>query len=95
MTPKLIKEKFMKNSNTNKLKIPVDVVALFTYGLNPCEPLRFRRQGSPEQKVTGLLSSKVRFVGENALHIFNVLVGSSKYELEFNSESLHWSLTEI
>lgn len=84
----------MKNLNTTEnTKEPVDVVALFTYGLNPCEPLRFKRSGGREQRVTSLLSSKVRFMGESALHIFCVLVGTEQYQLEFNSENLHWSLT--
>lgn len=86
----------MKNFNINENKQePVEVMALFTYGLNPCEPLRFKRKGQREQTVTNLLRTKIRFLGAGAEHIFDVLSGRQEYRLIFNSETLHWRLVEM
>lgn len=86
----------MKNINNPENKQePVEVMALFTYGLNPCEPLRFKRTGQREQTVTSLLRTKIRFLGAGAEHIFDVLSGRQEYRLIFNSESLHWRLIQM
>ena len=81
----------MKNFNKNKTE-RVEVMALFGYEMTPCQPLTFRRQGESETEVTELLATQIRFVGEVALHIFDVLVGREQVRLEFNSKDLSWSL---
>ncbi|MBR3246386.1 hypothetical protein IKF87_00670 [Candidatus Saccharibacteria bacterium] len=82
----------MKNFNNNKSE-RVEVMALFGYEMTPCQPLTFRRRGESETEVTELLATQIRFVGEVALHIFDVLVGKERVRLEFNSRDLSWSLT--
>ena len=79
----------MKNFNKNKT---VEVMALFGYEMTPCQPLSFRRRGEEETEVTELLATQIRFVGDVALHIFDVLVGRDKVRLEFNSRDLSWRI---
>ncbi len=79
----------MKNFNKNKT---VEVMALFGYEMTPCQPLTFRRRGEEETEVTELLATQIRFVGDVALHIFDVLVGREKIRLEFNSRDLSWRI---
>ena len=69
-------------------------MALFGYEMTPCQPLNFRRQSESETEITELLQTQIRFVGEVALHIFDVLVGREKFRLEFNSRDLSWYLTQ-
>ncbi len=83
----------MKNFNKNKLE-RVEVMALFGYEMTPCQPLTFRRQGESETEITELLQTQIKFAGEVALHIFDVLVGREKLRLEFNSRDLSWYLTQ-
>ena len=80
----------MKNFNKNNKQ--VEVMALFGYEMTPCQPLSFRRRGEEETEVTELLATQIRFVGDVALHIFDVLVGREKVRLEFNSRDLSWHL---
>jgi hypothetical protein len=87
--------KNFNNTNTDKQPEPVEVMALFTYGLNPCEPLRFKRKGQRETTITDLIRTKIRFLGAGAEHIFDVMAGRHEYRLTFNSETLRWNLTEI
>ena len=82
----------MENFNKNP-KEKVEVMALFGYEMTPCQPLTFRRKGESETEVTELLATQIRFVGETALHIFDVLVGREKARLYFNSQDLSWYLT--
>lgn len=79
----------MKNFNNNKT---VEVMALFGYEMTPCQPLTFRRHGEEETEVTELLATQIRFVGDVALHTFDVLVGREKVRLEFNSRNLSWRI---
>ncbi len=79
----------MKNFNKNKT---VEVMALFGYEMTPCQPLTFRRRGEEETEVTELLATQIRFVGDVALHIFDVLVGRERIRLEFNSRDLSWRI---
>ena len=79
----------MKNFNKNKT---VEVMALFGYEMTPCQPLTFRRRGEEETEVTELLATQIRFVGDVAFHIFDVLVGREKVRLEFNSRNLSWRI---
>ena len=68
----------------------VEVMALFGYEMTPCQPLSFRRSGDQrETEVTELLRTQVRFVGQVALHVFDVLVGRDKVRLEFNSRDFN------
>lgn len=83
----------MKNFNKNKTE-KVEVMALFGYEMTPCQPLTFRRRGESETEVTELLQTHIRFAGEVALHIFDILVGREKMTLEFNSRDLSWYLTQ-
>ena len=82
----------MKNFNKNQ-KEQVEVMALFGYEMTPCQPLTIRRRGAKETEVTELLRTQIRFVGGNALHIFDVLIGRDKVRLEFDSRNLSWHLT--
>ena len=82
----------MKNFNKNKTE-RVEVMALFGYEMTPCQPLTFKRRGDSEVEVTELVHTQMRFVGQAALYIFDVLVGREKVRLEFNSTDLSWHLT--
>lgn len=81
----------MRNFNKNKAE-RVEVMALFGYEMTPCQPLTFRRRGESETEVSELIATQIRFVGDTALHIFDVLVGREQVRLEFNSRDLSWSL---
>ena len=82
----------MKNFNKNNKTERVEVMALFGYEMTPCQPLSFRRRGESETEVTELLATQMRFVGDVALHIFDVLVGRERVRLEFNSRDLSWQI---
>ncbi|MBR0465314.1 hypothetical protein IJJ02_00800 [Candidatus Saccharibacteria bacterium] len=82
----------MKNFNKNNKTERVEVMALFGYEMTPCQPLSFRRRGESETEVTELLATQIRFVGDVALHIFDVLVGRERVRLEFNSRDLSWQI---
>ena len=83
----------MKNFNKNKTE-QVEVMALFGYEMTPCQPLTFRRKGESETEVTELLRTQIRFAGQATLHIFDILVGREKMQLEFNSVDLSWTLID-
>ena len=82
----------MKNFNKNNKTERVEVMALFGYEMTPCQSLSFRRRGESETEVTELLATQIRFVGDVALHIFDVLVGRERVRLEFNSRDLSWQI---
>ena len=84
----------MKNFNiNNNTKERVEVMALFGYEMTPCEPLSFKRRGDIEaEEVTELLESQVRFSGNFARHIFDVMVGKKHCRLEFDAKTLYWYL---
>ena len=82
----------MKNFNKNKTE-RVEVMALFGYEMTPCEPLSFKRRGGSEsEEVTELLERQVRFDGNFARHIFDVMVGKKHCRLEFDAKTLFWYL---
>ena len=83
----------MKNFNKNN-KEQVEVMALFGYEMTPCQPLTYRRRGERETEVTELLRTQIRFAGQAAIHIFDVLIGHKQARLEFNSMDLSWYLTQ-
>lgn len=96
MTPKIIKLKelvMLNNSNFKNKPEPVEVMALFGYEMTPCQPLTFRQRGGKEVEITELLRAHIKFTGDIAYHIFDVLVGQKRYQLEFNSVDLSWNLT--
>ena len=71
----------------------IAVIATFGEGLNPCRPLKFRRNNGREITVSeiGLRHPSVK--GKRTLHIFDVTDGAADYRLEFDSERLTWHLT--
>lgn len=82
----------MKNINNSKQE-RVEVMALFGYEMTPCQPLSFKRRGDvAEVEVTEMLSSRIQFAGDAAMHIFDVLAGRERYVLSFNSLDLSWGL---
>ena len=83
----------MKNFNKNNKTEQVEVMALFSYAMTPCQPLTFRRRGQTETEVTELLRTHIHFAGQATLHIFDILVGREQMRLEFNSSDLSWHLT--
>ncbi|MBR2587102.1 hypothetical protein IKE71_01860 [Candidatus Saccharibacteria bacterium] len=83
----------MKNNQTKSER--VEVMALFGYEMTPCQPLSFKRRGEPEVEVTELLRSHIKFVGITAHHIFDIVAGSTRYMLEFNSTDLSWHLETV
>lgn len=71
----------------------VEVIAIFSDGLNMCKPVRFRRQSGREIEITeiGLRHPAPR--GVKAVHIFDVTDGGADYRLELDAERLTWHLT--
>ena len=82
----------MKN-NINK-KEQVEVMALFGYEMTPCQPLSFKKRGQVgETEVTGLLGTHIKFMGDVAIHFFDVVAGKTRYILAFNSKDLSWHIS--
>jgi hypothetical protein len=85
----------MKNINNQLAKSePVEVMALFNYSRIPCQPLYFRKAGEDKIEITETIGAKIKFVGNTAKHIFQCVVGKMHCQLEFDSTSLAWTLTE-
>ena len=82
----------MKNNKTTER---VEVMALFGYEMTPCQPLTFKKRGESEVEVTELLRTRIKFVGTAAHHIFDIIAGTTRYMLEFNSTDLSWHLTRV
>lgn len=72
----------------------VEVMALFNYNRIPCQPLYFRKAGEGEVEITETISSRIKFVGNSAKHIFQCVVGKLNCQLEFDTASLAWTLIE-
>ncbi|MBR3319126.1 hypothetical protein IKG06_01305 [Candidatus Saccharibacteria bacterium] len=83
----------MKNNKT--ITERVEVMALFGYEMTPCQPLTFKKRGESEVEVTELLRTRIKFVGTAAHHIFDIIAGTTRYMLEFNSTDLSWHLTRV
>ena len=81
----------MKN-NINNNQERVEVMALFGYEMTPCQPLNFKKHSGEEFEVTELLQTHIRFIGNTAIHIFDVIAGQSNYQLSFNATDLSWHL---
>ena len=71
----------------------VQVIAVFGTGLNPCQPVRFRRASGREVEVSEIGLYHPTTAGRRTLHIFDVTDGEADYRLEFDSERLTWHLT--
>ncbi|MBQ2638917.1 MAG: hypothetical protein Q4E70_00055 [Candidatus Saccharibacteria bacterium] len=83
----------MKNFNNKEER--VEVMALFGYEMTPCQPLTFKRRGEEEIEVTELLKTQIRFVGNSAKHIFDVVAGRETYRLTFDAKDLSWFATSV
>ncbi len=83
----------MKINNTKEER--VEVMALFGYEMTPCQPLTFKRRGEEEIEVTELLKTQIRFAGNTAKHIFDVVAGHENYRLVFDSSDLSWYSARI
>ena len=81
----------MKN-NINNNQARVEVMALFGYEMTPCQPLNFKKRSGEEFEVTELLQTHIRFIGNTAIHIFDVIAGQSNSQLSFNATDLSWHL---
>lgn len=71
----------------------IEVLASFGEGLNPCNPLRFRRASGREITVTEIGLRHPSSTGMRTIHMFDVTDGGADYRLEFDSERLTWHLT--
>jgi hypothetical protein len=71
----------------------IDVLASFSEGLNPCNPIRFRRASGREITITEIGLRHPSNAGMRTVHIFDVTDGGADYRLEFDSERLTWHLT--
>lgn len=71
----------------------VDVVATFGVGLNPCNPVRFRRASGRVVVIEEIGLRHPTIKGKRMVHIFDVTDGGADYRLEFDSERLTWHLT--
>ncbi|MEI7918617.1 MAG: hypothetical protein WCH58_04535 [Candidatus Saccharibacteria bacterium] len=71
----------------------VKVVATFGDGLNPCQPLKFKRKNGREVIITEIGLRFPNAKGNKMVHIFDVTDGSADYRLEFDAERLTWRLT--
>jgi hypothetical protein len=71
----------------------VKVVAVFGDGLNPCQPLKFKRKNSREVVITEIGLRHPNMLGQRMLHVFDVTDGMADYRLELDAERLTWRLT--
>ncbi len=70
----------------------VDVVAVFSEGLHPCRPIRFKRPNGREIEVSEIGLRHPTTQGKRMVHVFDVTDGGADYRLEFDSERLNWHL---
>ena len=75
------------------LNEPVEVIAVFAAGYQPCRPVRFRRANGREVEVSELGLRHPVNAGLKTVHMFDVTDGGADYRLEFDSERLAWRLT--
>lgn len=71
----------------------IDVVATFGTGLNPCVPVRFRRQNGRTVEVIEIGLRHPTEKGRRTVHMFDVTDGEADYRIELDSERLVWHLT--
>ncbi len=73
----------------------IDVIATFGTGLNPCNPVKFRRPNGREVVISEIGLRHPTMQGKRAMHVFDVTDGSSDYRIELDSERLTWTLTRM
>ncbi|MCA9338227.1 hypothetical protein KC949_01600 [Candidatus Saccharibacteria bacterium] len=73
----------------------IDVIARFGVGLNPCEPVKFRRPNGREVVVSEIGLRHPTVQGKRTIHVFDVTDGAADYRIEFDSEHLTWQLTRM
>jgi hypothetical protein len=71
----------------------VEVAAKFGEGLNPCQPLRFKRPNGRVIEITEIGLRHPDNRGLKTIHVFDVTDGGTDYRIEFDSERLAWHLT--
>lgn len=70
----------------------VEVVATFGTGLNPCNPVKFRRANGRVIEITEIGLRHPTVQGTRMVHMFDVTDGGADYRLEFDAERLTWRL---
>ena len=75
------------------LNEPIEVIAIFSGGHQPCRPLKFKRANGREIEVQELGLRHPVNEGRKVVHMFDVTDGGADYRLEFDSERLTWRLT--
>lgn len=73
----------------------IKVIATFGSGLNPCNPLKFKRPNGQEVTITEIGLRHPTTQGKRTVHMFDVTDGQADYRIEFDSERLIWQLTCI
>lgn len=73
----------------------IDVIATFGTGLNPCNPVKFRRSNGREVVINEIGLRHPTTKGRRTVHMFDVTDGSADYRIELDSEQLTWHLTRI
>lgn len=71
----------------------VEVIAVFSEGLNPCRPVKFKRANGREIMIMEIGLHHPTKAGRRTVHMFDVTDGGADYRLEFDSERLTWRLT--
>ena len=71
----------------------IKVVATFGDGLNPCQPLKFKRKNGREVIINEIGLRFPNAKGSRMMHVIDVTDGSADYRLEFDAERLTWRLT--
>ncbi len=73
----------------------IDVITTFGTGLNPCNPVKFRRPNGREIVVSEIGLRHPTVQGRRTVHVFDVTDGGADYRIELDSEQLTWHLTRI
>lgn len=71
----------------------VKVITFFGEGLNPCRPMKFKRDSGREVTITEIGLRHPSIKGKRMVHVFDVTDGQADYRLEFDAERLNWFLT--
>lgn len=73
----------------------IDVIATFGTGLNPCNPVKFRRPNGREIEIKEIGLRHPTIQGRRTVHVFDVTDREADYRIELDSEHLTWHLTRI
>jgi hypothetical protein len=85
------------DNDIQKLNRRVPVVAVFRLGNDSkdiCYPVRMRL-GNREVNFTELGLRHPTVQGRRMIHVFDVTDGTADYRLEFNAETLGWTLMAV